>query len=883
MRTTKLSIAVIFLSLSGSVIHAQETPKDSTTKVKKIDEVVIQGNSNKKTETAVLGEQKKAVVQKQAVSAEEISRKGISNVEQGLAKVTGITTVEGRGIFVRGLEERYNYLLINGLGSPSNNPFQKIIALKQFPTDVVGKLNIYKTFNSNLYGDFAGATFDIETLTIDKAFSKVEFGVGVNTLTTFRDNFKVAEGADGMKGYLGLNSQDRRIPVEVRNSRPSNYRFSANESLNSFKDSWNVDNVKAMPNTNIGFTTAQKLRAGENGTFGILFSLNQSSKYQYKEGQNNQFRALDQTEINNMNFLTRKQYNYETESSALFGLGYKNRGTNINFNAIYLQSSNNIIEDNYGYKDGQVQNKNYGFFRTNQLDISRFLDLQLTASQKINDRNLVKGGVSYVVNNYSQPDRKILEGNREDPNNLGTLLPTDNVQMRYGGNNLIRQYLDVDSRFYGSAFAEYQLSLGEKGERKDFPVQIAVGYNGFSDFRKTSYRFIFGRPASGTNNPFVVNIDQPQNHFDNSIRNNQLVYEEGSDISQFFSSFYQIVNAGYANINVKPTDSWDILLGARFENDMTLIRYSKQAADQKENLEKNKNFFLPSLSIKKALNNEHNLRFSFSKTVTRPILIETMPITYISPDNVNIRGNEEISNSDNYNFDLKWEYFPTRKEMFAVNLFAKRIDNAIERSLVASGNATGSTITFYNANKADIYGIELEGIIGLERISESLSRFSLGANATFMHSNVERSDKQLEMEQPSWFTTTGEKLRKRGLQGAAPFTINADLKYEYKNSENFTKTLSLVYNVSGKKIYATGGAGTDNYYEKPFHQLDLVYQNQINKNWNVKFAVQNILDNKYRIELGEESYAPTILEENNRTLTDYYRGVNFNFTVGYTF
>lgn len=106
------------------------------------------------------------------MGAEEISRKGISNVEQGLTKVTGINSVEGRGLFVRGLEERYSYLLINGLGSPSNNPFQKIIALKQFPTDVVGKLNIYKTFNADLYGDFAGATFDIETLTYEKPLLK---------------------------------------------------------------------------------------------------------------------------------------------------------------------------------------------------------------------------------------------------------------------------------------------------------------------------------------------------------------------------------------------------------------------------------------------------------------------------------------------------------------------------------------------------------------------------------------------------------------------------------------------------------------------------------------------------------------------------------------
>ena len=593
MNFRKLSIAVLFLSTSGTLFYAQEKT-DSTKREKKLEGVVIRGNSNKKTETAVLGEQKKAIVQKQAISAEEISRKGISNVEQGLTKVTGITSVEGRGLFVRGLEERYNYLLINGLGSPSNNPFQKIIALKQFPTDVVGKLNIYKTFNSNLYGDFAGATFDIETLTIDKPFTKIEFGVGYNTLSTFRDGFKVAENADGINGYLGLNSKNRRLPNEVRNSRPNNYIFSAAESQNSLKDSWNVDNVKSMPNTSFGFTTAQKIKMGEASTLGVLFSLNQSSKFEYKEGANNQFRSQGQNSgIENINYLTRKQYNYETESSALLGLAYKNRGTAINLNAIYLQNSDNIIEDNLGYKDQKVQNINDGFFRTNQLDISRFLDLQLTASQKINERNLIKAGISYVSNNYSQPDRKIIEGNRRDPES-GQLLPDNQILMNYGGNNLIRQYLDVDSRFYGSAFAEYQLSLGEKGDRKEYPIQIALGYNGFSDFRKNSYRFIFGRPVNGYANPFfVVDVDQPQNTFNQSIANEQMHYVEGSDVSQFYSSIYQIVNAGYANINYKPNETWDILLGARYEKDMTLIRYSKLSADNKENLDKTRDLFLP--------------------------------------------------------------------------------------------------------------------------------------------------------------------------------------------------------------------------------------------------------------------------------------------------
>lgn len=876
MKIYKLSVAVLFLS--GSVFYAQEVKKDTANKEKKIEGVVLLGSTNKKTETAVLGEQKKAIIQKQAVSAEEISRKGISNVEQGLTKVTGITTVEGRGLFVRGLEERYNYLLINGLGSPSNNPFQKIIALKQFPTDVVGKLNIYKTFNSNLYGDFAGATFDIETLTIDKPFTKIEFGIGVNTLSTFRKGFKVSEGASGFNGYLGLNSEDKQLPSAIENSRPNNYRFSANESLSQFKDNWNVDEIKSLPNTSIGFTTVQKVKAGETGSLGILFSLNQSSEYSFREGSKNQFKDFGGV-INLNNDLQRKQYNYELESSALLGFGYKNKGTVLNLNAMFLQNVNNIIEDYYGYKNNQVQNKDIGFFRTNQQDLSRFLDIQLTGSQKLGERHLLKAGGSYVINNYEQPDRKILEGSRQDLN--GNVLPDNQLLLAYGGNNIIRQYLDVNSRFYGSAYGEYSVFLGEKGDKKDYPMQLSVGYNGFADMRKTSYRFLFGKPNGTAGQSFLIDKNSPQEKFNSDLANNLFFFQEETDPSLFYTSMYQFVNAGYINFNYKPTETWDVLIGGRYENDMTLIRFSKQGAAQKTNLEKERNLFLPSLAVKKALNSKNNLRFSFSKTVTRPVLIETMEISYINPDNETIKGNPDIQLSDNYNFDLKWEYFPTSKEMFSVNLFAKRINNAIERSFVSSGDANGVTVTFYNAKKADLAGIELEGILSLGRISESLNKFTLGANATFMYTDVERSDDQLKLEQPNPNYYKGG-LKKRGLQGASPYTINADLKYETKTKNNLSRTLSLVYNVSGSKIYAVGTSGSDNFYEKPFHQLDFVYQEQITKNWNVKAGVQNILNNRYKILLGDESYYDVQTNGNN-TYTDYFRGINFNLTVGYTF
>lgn len=865
MQIKKLSIAVLFLTASGTFFYGQEVEKDSVSKEKNIEGVVIQASGNKKSETALLIDQKKAIIQKQSIGAEEISRKGISNVEQGLTKITGITTVEGRGLFVRGLEERYNTLLINGLGSPSNNPFQKIIALNQFPTDVVGRLNIYKTFNSNLYADFAGATFEIETLTLDKPFSKIEFGVEFNSVSTFR-NFKISPSANTPGGFIGLNTKDRQLPDEVDGKRPNNFIFNQNQSLNSFKDSWNVENIKSLPNTSLGFTTSQKFKVSETGNLGFLLSLNHSSGFEIRDGAKNQFQNNGGQVVKN-NEYNRKQYNYILESSALLGLGFKNRNTNLNFNAIYLQNSENLIGDFLGYSNQQVNDIRN--IRINQQDISRFIDLQLSGSQKVGDRHLFKAGASYVVNNFQQPDRKFFNGQ-----------PTENpgeVKLTYGGNNLIRQYFDVNGKNYASAFAEYSVFLGEKGDRKDYPIQISLGYNGFADIRNTSYRFIFSN-LENTNANATVMIDTPDPVFNNSIKNGTFLYREGST-SIYRNNLYQFVNAGYLNANFKPNDTWDILLGGRVENNINIMRF-KTLGDDIDGpfitTTKNEYYILPSLAIKNVLNIKSNLRFAASKTITRPILIEYMPIEYINADNETILGNPLLKNSENYNIDLKYEYFPTSKEMFAVNIFGKLINDAIERGYVASGNSNGQTITFYNANKATIYGVELEGILSLERFSESLNRWTLGANATIMHSDVERGEDQLKQEQYADVT-----LNKRQLQGAAPFTINADLKYEYKNSQNLLRTASLVYNITGSKIFTVGSAGVDHIYERPFHQLDVIYNNQFSKNWSAKFKIENILNQEYRLELGDESYVAENL--NNLRHTDYYRGISYSVTVGYTF
>ena len=75
-------------------------------------------------------------------------------------------------------------------------------------------------------------------------------------ISTFRNNFKINQNAYNMSGFIGLNVEDRQLPAEVNGYRPSGTYI----PNTSFKDTWNVDNVKSLPNTSIGFNTSQRLK-----------------------------------------------------------------------------------------------------------------------------------------------------------------------------------------------------------------------------------------------------------------------------------------------------------------------------------------------------------------------------------------------------------------------------------------------------------------------------------------------------------------------------------------------------------------------------------------------------------------------------------------------
>jgi hypothetical protein len=103
-----------------------------------LEEVVLTGSTKKDTETALLLDQQKAVLVKESIGAQELSRKGISDAAAAVTKISGISKQEGGGnVYVRGLGDRYLNTTYNGLTLPANNIEKKNMDLNLFSSDVI--------------------------------------------------------------------------------------------------------------------------------------------------------------------------------------------------------------------------------------------------------------------------------------------------------------------------------------------------------------------------------------------------------------------------------------------------------------------------------------------------------------------------------------------------------------------------------------------------------------------------------------------------------------------------------------------------------------------------------------------------------------------------
>lgn len=783
-----------------------------------LEEVVINTVSRKDSEVALLLEQKNALVIKQSIGAEEFSRKGVSTVEQGLSKISGITTVEDRGTFVRGLDDRYNFLLVNGLPVASSDPDFKIIPLSYISTNIVSSIDVLKTFNASLYQDFAGATFEVNTTPApSQPITTITVGVKYNSNTTFKD-FYYDHSSD--TEFLGYTGNSRTLPAEFGEDILS-YSSTPAESSRLFNSSWTPSKISAPLATSFSISHGQKIINNERENLGFYFSLNYDNSYHTRRGVERTLNS-EGTAGQDFNSIT---YDFSTRKSALLSLDYDLIDKlQLTFNTIYLQNSSNFIREAYGRNDGFTQLNNRDFFirDTRYTENDNLIFQLLGKTDWQSKKHQLRFAGSAGIGNNKVPDRRVLRaaGTGEDAEYITT-----------NGINPFRFFQNLENSAF-SAKAEYSLGL-QQDENLDFLSHLKIGYN----LDAIKYDFFNRTITAQVDNADLpkLNTNDPEAFFRQGFSEGILRYSGTFDPAAK-SQIIQVVNAGYLILE-KQWDKLFIDAGFRAEYASRQITF-RSPLDRPDSPYEKLNYqpfdLSPALNIKYDLNDRSNLRLAASVTSTRPRLREILPTVYQDGDGNQVIGNPELKNSKNYNLDMKYEFFPENGQLLAFTVFGKYIQDPIER--LARSTSVGYRTFFDNFEEANLYGLELEAKVNAGSVvdNEFADKFSLGFNGILMDSKATAA-----IDNPKFAAVTN---KNRSLQGASNWGINADILYRIFQQGNTESSLNLIYNTFGKRIYAVGVEGADEIYEKPLRELDLVWATQFDKSWSLKLTARNLLN-----------------------------------------
>ena len=283
-------------------------------------DVVIKSTFNRQKETALLLEQKNAVEIKQSIGAQELSRKGVSDVASAVTKVSGISKQEGSGsVFVRGLGDRYNITTLNGLPLPSNNPTNKNILLDIFSTDIVESIGISKTFESQNYADFGGANVDIVSKKMNGSpYVQLGIGVGTNSNVSKLDHFYLQDGPS----YSGF----KKVSTPSDPLLPYNYNTS-----------WDRQERKNTLNNNFSLSGGKKFNVGTNGSIGTFITASFDADNKFTEGISRSNITAQGTA--NTDYY-KKSYKFNTNSTVMGTADYKiNSNNSILFTSLFLNST----------------------------------------------------------------------------------------------------------------------------------------------------------------------------------------------------------------------------------------------------------------------------------------------------------------------------------------------------------------------------------------------------------------------------------------------------------------------------------------------------------------------------------------------------------------
>lgn len=837
MNVKILSIAALFLSATFEIQAQEFTPKME----ENIEQITITTSRKKGSESSIMALQKKSIEVIERIGSTQLSKQGVGDLATAVTKATGTQKQVGTGtIFVRGLGDRSNATTINGLPILSANPRLKNINLSLFKTEIVEYIALEKVYHPRLFGDMAGANVNIVSKEhLGKPYAKISIGSGVNFNNFDKHSFFLNQGGS----YFG-----HRQPYLPTFSQIMTQGYPFQHSLEN----------KAFftpINSSLNLELGTSFSIGREGKLNLFTYGGFENDFSTITGPQNSYDAQG----NEINALNREQNQYETNTITVLNLSYKiNPNQKIKLVSHYLHSTEQKLGIWRGFIRDIAENRS-GYIRRGEHQNTNLVISQISGENRMIGNISLHWNIGYNLMNTKKPDRT---------QNIARKI--DNTDTYSFSNNSTadnHRYFDTfcQNDLVGDLHADYKLKDGK----------ITLGYQGRSlntNFEAIQFNFRIANHSTS------VNINNFSEFF------NQYNYQSGNfDIRTYrglvgstphaltpakFSSNQQNHSA-YTALEYRLSDKFSGNVGLRYDRINQAINWDVQIFGEGY---KNKRYnkLLPSLNLKYSLNNTTNLRFAFSKTYTIPMIMETAPFSY---DEVNETqyGNPDLKPSDNYNLDLKWEYFPKTEEIISLATFGKYIKNPISRITIVSA---ANEMSYVNSGDYGyVYGAEFEFRKNVFHLKPHSKLYTF-MNASYLKTFQELNNTKTLTENHTLGLSTNFNTKNDRLQGASEFLANINLGWEHQWN-TYLMDFTMAYTYISDSLYALGYTGRGNLVDKGYASLDAILKFRFQNGISISISGKNLLN-------------PSIEREQQNTqshllVQSFKRGIRSGLSLSYQF
>jgi TonB-dependent receptor len=857
-----LCIAVACLSATSSLAQAFAQESTAENEEQAMEEVVATGTRLKGSASAVMQERQNQAFVADILGAEQIARTGDSDAASALKRVTGLTLVDGKFIYVRGLGERYSSTELNSMSVPSPDPTRSVIPLDLFPSSIIESLSVQKSFSPDMPAHFGGGNVDIRTKSIpnDRVFN-IQGQLGFNTNNN--DDSPWYKGSD--HDWQGRDDGTRDLSATLSKVFSSN----PEDGLDDLSDAQNVQLLSEL-NRDIS-ATPESLdpNVAFGMTLGYYFDLNDDMRIGFlaSAGYSNNWLASKERNVYNLNrsggkigineFEDGQSTEHTVRWSGMLNIGFQyNKNHKFELNNVFLHDTRDRFRDRLRESTNTIDD-NEEHLRV--VDIV-YEEREMAVSQLKGTHNLPdywNAGFDWY---YSESSAE-----RDAPGGFEALFSesTDTA-----GNILT-------SRLSRSTPVEYSWqTLQDEAKTFGWNASIPVYGNGYElEFKAGADFFDKARVANN------ITLDL-------LTRNVPIAFLEGNDFSAIFSDsvladssfeveFEDQTNSGDKFVAATKTAAyylmadviygdWRITGGVRYEDfkQISIPNLPHKGifdanTDEIQQLLLKEDAFYPSIAVTYQLTTEALLRFNYSQTTIRPDLRDLSTSFYVDPlTDLLVRGSTSLESSDLQNFDVRWEWYMADGNNISAALFYKDIDTPIELIEIPTATEGSQQLLSANGETGELYGLEVEFLHDLGFLGDFGYNFYVSGNFTVSDSEVTLGLgdanglflKQLSAALPGnpdpGSITNAATNNVRRLVGHSEWVANLQMGYDSANGEH---SASLVYNVFGDRIIIPGANGFDDGTEQPFHSLDLVYTYYPTFNTTVRVRARNILNEEKQI------------------------------------